>query len=285
MKLSPLPIYLIGISIALVAASYGFFHQWMPNTTEAGRYAATSEELQNVVNQRPQAQKRVDEAIRLVESEAAKWRAIVALRTPAKSRAERGIDISVDPYQLIVDTQGFRNDIQRAVNAQLKAGGVTVVQGPYIPGPDATTPSNEILRTFYNYPPYAFPVLIFDLGQVTVRGTYDQIKANVESYAKMPNYLAVTDGLALTGTGAELTATYNLSIVGFIRGTKIAAPLPEGAGAAAPAGGIPGVPGGGAGFNPFGAAGPPNRGGPPPGVPTGVPIGVGGPAAAAGGGK
>jgi hypothetical protein len=272
MKLSPLPIYLIGIAIALIAASYGFFHQWMPNTTEAERFEATNQELQAVINQRPQAQKRVDDAVKLVEAEAAKWRAIVALRTPPKSRAERGVDISVDPYQLIVDTQGFRNDIQRSVNAQLKAGNVTVVQGPYVPGPDATTPSNEILRTFYNYPPYAFPVIILDLGQVTVRGTYEQIKANVEAYAKMPRYLAVADGLTLTGTGKILTGTYNLSVLGFIRGTSIAAPLPEGAAPAGPAG----IGGAAGGINPFaGAAGPPNRGGGPAGPPGG--FGGGGP--------
>ncbi len=264
MKLSPLPIYMIGVSIALIAASYGFFHQWTPNDTEASRFNATSEELQAVIDQRPQAQRRVDTAKSMVEAEAAKWRAIVALRTPATSRAERGVDIGVNPYQLIADTQGYRNDIQRAINAQVRAGGVVVVQGPYVPGPDTTSPVNEVLRTFYNYPPFAFPVVILDLGQVTVRGTYDQIKANYKAYSKMPRYLAIADGLRLEGTGATLTGTYNLSVIGFIRGKKIAPPIGDAAGAAPAAGGIPGLP---PGVTPFGGPG-----GPPPGA-----VGAGGP--------
>jgi hypothetical protein len=268
MKLSPLPIYLIGLTIALVAASYGFFHQWGPNTTEAGRYNETADQLQAVVNQRSQAQRRVDDAKRLVEIEAAKWRAVVATRTPGMSRAERGIDLGVNPYQLAVDTQGFRNDIQRAINAQIKAGGVKVINAPFVPGPDVNAPVNELLRSFYNFPPYAFPVLIFDLGQVTVEGSYEQIKANVNSYSKMPRYLAVADGLRLDGTGGRLTGTYNLSVVGFIRGKKISGPVPDSAGGA-PAGGF-GAPGGaGAAFGapgggaPFGAASAPGAGGAP----------------------
>ncbi|MDX2064650.1 MAG: hypothetical protein SFX74_02790 [Fimbriimonadaceae bacterium] len=263
MKLSPLPIYLIGLAIALIAASYGFFHQWMPNTTEAARYNETADQLQSVVNQRGQAQKRVDEAKRLVEVEAAKWRAVVATRTPGMSRAERGIDLGVNPYQLAVDTQGFRNDIQRAINAQIKAGGVKVVNAPFVPGPDVNAPVNELLRSFYNFPPYAFPVLIFDLGQVTVEGSYEQIKANVNSYSKMPRYLAVADGLRLDGTGSRLTGTYNLSVVGFIRAKKISGPVPDGAGGA-PAGGV-GAPGG-----PGAAFGIPGGGAPPGGVPIGA---------------
>jgi hypothetical protein len=123
---------------------------------------------------------------------------------------------------------------------------------------------NEVLRTFYNYPPFAFPVVILDLGQVTVRGTYDQIKANYKAYSKMSRYLAIADGLQLEGTGATLTGTYNLSVVGFIRGKKIAPPIGDAAGAAPAAGGIPGLP---PGVTPFGGPG-----GPPPGA-----VGAGGP--------
>ena len=53
----------------------------------------------------------------------------------------------------------------------------------------------------------------------------------------MPNYLAVADGLQITGTTPTMTGRYNLSIVAYIRGDKIAPPVPEGgaSGGGAPA--------------------------------------------------
>jgi hypothetical protein len=57
----------------------------------------------------------------------------------------------------------------------------------------------------------------------------------------MPNYLAVADGLQITGTTPTMTGRYNLTVVAYIRGDKIAPPVPEGG--AAP-GGVQGGKGG-----------------------------------------
>lgn len=57
----------------------------------------------------------------------------------------------------------------------------------------------------------------------------------------MPNFLAVADGLQITGTSPVLTGTYNLTMVAFIRGDRVFPRVPDGV--AAPAGGAPG-PGG-----------------------------------------
>jgi len=273
MKLSPWVIYLIGAAVAVIALSYGFFQQWMPNDAERAAYVTRVEELNTVIRQEPQARRRVEDAKALVEAEAAKWRAVVSRRTPRTTVEQGGINLAVNPWQLTVDVQSYRNNIQRAVNRQVKAGGVTVIQGPTVPGVPISTPANRILADYFNYTAYGFPVVVFDLGTVTVEGTYEQIKANVKAWSSMPNYLATTSGLTLSGTGRTLTGTYSVSIVGFIRGKEIFPQVPEGT-AAGGGGGIggPGGFGGPAGLG--GPGGPPGFGGP------GGPPGLGGPAAA-----
>ena len=88
---------------------------------------------------------------------------------------------------------------------------------------------------------------------------------NVRAYKTMPHYLAVADGLRIDGTSPNLTGTYNLTIVGFIRAKKIAPAVNEGAAAAATGGfggtgGFPGGPGGPGGFGGPGGPGGAGRG-------------------------
>lgn len=250
MKLSPLTIFLICLSVSLIALSYAFFREWMPNSTEAGYYRENAEALAAEANKMPEAQKRVQTAIQMVNEVAAKWQGVVEKKTPAPSLDRGGIDLSQNRWQLTVDARSFRNNIQRAVNAQLRRGGVTIVAGPQIPFPSEN--ATNIVETFFNFPSLPFPVVMFDLGTVTVRGTYDQINAHVRAWSSMPNYLAVADGLVLEGTTPVMLANYNLSIVGFIRGDEIYPPVPEGAAAGGGGGGGGGAPGPGPGPGPRG---------------------------------
>jgi len=288
MKLSPLTIILIGVAILIMALTYGFFQHWMPNQTEAKYYRDYAAALEEEGNKLPGAQKRLEKAKELVETKAKEWRAVVSSKTPQPSVAARGIDIRVQGWQLVVDSQKFRNNIQRALNAQLVKGGIKVIgNGPLIPNP--TDNAAEILAGFYNYPSIAFPVVIFDLGQITVEGTEAQIMENVRSWKNMPNYLAVADGLVLTGTSPKLRGTYSVTLVGYIRGNEVFPDLPQGA---APAAGGSGG-GGSAAGNPFAGAGrggsgaPAGRGGGPGGFSPGGGLGAappgGRPGVAAGG--
>lgn len=273
MKLSSWTIYIIGIAIAIIALSFGYFHQFMPNSAEARSFNERADELEAEANKLGRAKDRVKRAEEMVNAEAAKWRSIVATRTPRTNVNDGGINLGVNGWQLTVDSQKFANNIQRAVNKQLLAGGVRVTQAPFVPRPNVAESGNALLTSYYNLSTYGFPVVIFNLGTVTVEGTYDQIKENFRAWRSMPRYLAVADGLSLTGTGNQLTGTYQVSVVGFIRGTDIFPAVPEGApaaGGAAGGGFAPSAPGG-AGFG-----GPPGGfGGPPPGV--GPPGGFGGP--------
>lgn len=226
MKLSALPIILIGLALGVVVLSYAFFWEYKPNMDQAQFNSEQARLLETEAGKMPLAKKRVEQAEQMVREREAAWNAIVATRTLPSSLSNGGINLNQHAWQLVIDARKYRNNAQRAVNAQLKRGGVTVVNGPSVPFPDETAPT--ILANYFNYPAVPFPVVIFDLGTVTVRGNYSQIVNHVRSWSSMPNYLAVTDGLQITGTSPQLTATYNLSVVGYIAVDGLYPPVPEG---------------------------------------------------------
>ncbi len=247
-KLSALTILLLGISIGIVALSWAFFTQWQPNMTEAQYHREYKDQLEAQAAMMNKAKERVETAKRMVQEKADAWKDVALRKTPQQSLAMGGIDLSVNAWQLVVDVRKFRNSIQRAVNAQLKKGGVTVLSGPMVPFPSES--ATAVLADYFNYPAFPFPVVIFDFGTVTVRGTYRQITDHIRAWSNMPNYLAVADGLQIQGTSPTLTATYSLSLVAYIRGDHIFPVVPEGAGGGTgPGAGGPGPggrPGGGA---------------------------------------
>jgi uncharacterized membrane protein YgcG len=256
MKISWYTWIVMSLALSAIALSYGYFYNWKPKMAEAEATNAYAEALRAAANQQPQANDRVKTAEKMRNEAVQQWAAFVATNTPGTSLRDMGIDISVNQWQLAIDSQKFRNSIQLAVNHQVKAGGVKVVNGPLIPTADQN--ANTILSSFYNYPAIPFPVLIFDLGTVTVQGTYKQIMDNMAAWTKMPHYLAVADGLAITGTSPTLTGTYNLTLVGYIRGNVVSIPVPEGA---APANRGIGGGGGGGGTAPGGGGAGGFRGG------------------------
>lgn len=259
MKLSPMTIILIGIAVFIMAITYGLFQHYIPNSTEAGYYRTFAEQLDAEGNNLPAAEKRLEKAQELVTTKASEWRAVVSTKTPQPDVYNRGVNLNVDAWQLTVDTKKFRDNIQRAINAQLVKGGVKVIgNGPQVPIP--TDSATEVLAAFYNYPTIAFPVVIQELGQVTVEGTEAQIMENVRSWKNMPRYLAVASGLTISGTSPRLRGTYSVVLVGYIRGKEIFPAVPEGSAPAATGG-----PAGGRGFGGPGGP-PPGFGGPPPGI-------------------
>jgi len=254
MKLGRFAILMFGIMVFIATTSWGFFYSYMPNMKEVGMLKESKTANDAEAAKKPQAEKRYKKAVQMIDEKAKAWKQIVETRTPPMDLRKGGIDLSVNAWQLAVDTPKYRDSVQKAVNVQLKKGGVKVISSPLVQVLDANLPVNQILATFYNYPALKFPVVIFDFGTITVQGTYKQILDNVRAYKSMPNYLAVTDGLRLDGTSPELTGTYNLTVVGFIRTKSIAPSVPEGA-AASGAGGA-GAPGGGAPGNGRRAGGP-----------------------------
>lgn len=122
MKLSPLAIWIIGIAFCLIALFYGAFQQWIPNEADASAYDANTKLQNDEAAKQGQANKRVQKAVEMVKAKDAEWQAVVATRTPSTSVATGGINLAVNGYQLVIDSRAFRNNIQRAVNAQTLKG-------------------------------------------------------------------------------------------------------------------------------------------------------------------
>ena len=256
----------LSVAISLVILSYALFMWWIPKNAYAAQLDDYTQKLTTEANKLPRAQAKLKKAQEDVQKKAQEWQAVVAQKTPPESLAGGGIDLSVNPYQLTVDARKFRDSVQRAINAQVRKGGITVVAAPEVPTP--TDDPGTILADYFNYPAARFPVCVFELGQITVRGSYSQISNHISGWSAMPDYLAVASGLTLSGTSPELTASYNLVIVAFLKGEQMSVPVPSGA---APGGttafaGAPAAPGG-----------IPARGAAPQGPPPGVPGGSGGP--------
>ncbi len=261
MKLSFSTIIIMAVSVAVGILAFAIFHQWLPTRQAVENYNVYRQSLETEANKERQATQRVEKAKEEVAKKTRVWNSYVATRTPETAVERGGINLNVNPYQLTVDTQKFKNSIQRAVNAQVKKGGVKVDVAPEVRGPADTDQAQLLLADYYNYPGIKFPVVMFDFGTVTVRGTYAQIMANVRAYKTMPRYLAVTDGLQISGTSPNLVGTYNLSIVGFIRGKEIFPTVAAAAGATTASGGQPGFGGSGSpGAPPGGAPGMMGRG-------------------------
>lgn len=255
MKLSPITIIILGFMVCIPLVCFGFFMHWMPNKAEEKLNRDILEQLNTEIGKKKKAIERRQKAVDMVNVAADDWQRIVSQRTPPKSLSSGGIDLSVNPYQLTVDVQTYRNSIQKAVNAQMHAGHVKIINGPAIPDIDPNQSASAVLAGFFNYPAISFPVVIFDLGTITVQGTMSQIFDHVRAWARMPHYLAVADGLRLDGTSPVLTGTYNLSIVGYIRGKKIAPAIEEASAPSSSGFGGPGIPGGFPGGGPGGFPG------------------------------
>ncbi len=235
MKLSPIVWVWVGIAILIVAVSYGWFFNAGPNYQEANWMREAAAKYKDEGAKLNAAKKRCADAEAEVKRVGAEWNAIVEEHTPPMDVNSGGISLAVDRLHLTVEARKFRDSVQAAVNRQVKMGGVHVVQGPTIPDPP--TEPDQIVQSYFNYPGFKFPACVFDLGTVTVTGTWEQIKANIKSWSAMPEYLAVADGLAVNGTSPLLTATYNVTLVAYVRGQKVAPPVGAGTAAAAPAAG------------------------------------------------
>lgn len=202
----------VGIFLGLTVISYGLFQHYLPDKEEAELLNTYESQLQTEANKLAATQRRIDNSVARVEETAKQLNEVIDAKIVDENVF---IDLTVEPHQLVVNAPSYRDKVQRAVNTQVRRGGVTVVQGPLVPFP-AGEPN--VQQSFFNYSRLPFPVVVFELGTVTVRGSFDQISANVKAWADMPNYFAVASGLAITGTSPALTGTYNVVIVGFIPG-------------------------------------------------------------------
>jgi hypothetical protein len=214
MKISGLVVLAFCFMVSAIILAVGYSN-YDPTMKEVASWKIYRDGLiQELSSNRAKAIVREKDAEQKATATVKTWNAIAATRTLPNSLQQGGIDLSMNEYQLAIVIPTFRNSMQKMLNTQVKAGGVKVITGPSIPL--APTDPTKILLTYFNYPVLP-PVVIFDLGTVTVEGTFKQISDNMEAWSRMPHFLAVADGLRLTGTSPKLTGTYAVSIVGFLQ--------------------------------------------------------------------
>lgn len=213
MKLSAIVVLAFFIMVSAIILAVGY-SQYDPTMKEVASWVTYRDGLRDAQRQFPKAVTRELDAEKKAKQAVDDWNAIAATHTLPDSLDQGGIDLSMNELQLALVVPTFRNSVQKAVNDQVKVGGVKVVNGPVVPLPPSDP--TKILLSYFNYPGLP-PVVIFDLGTITVQGTYQQITDNVEAWSNMPHYLAVSDGLRLQGTSPILTGTYSVSIVGFLQ--------------------------------------------------------------------
>lgn len=227
MKLMSFTIWIIGISLALVLLCVGYFQFYQPNMTEARYNSEQADKLAAEGAKLASMKKKVQEAIQLRTDAVNTWQEIVMEKTPPTDLHNAGIDLSVNRYQLTVDVLLFRNRLQEKINHQIHMGGVKVLSGPVVP--DFPSDPSTIIEAGFGYPTNKFPVRVFDFGRVRVQGTREQIRENVEGWTRIPNLIAVADGLTIEGTSPTFTATYTLSVLMYVRAKDVFPPLPSGA--------------------------------------------------------
>jgi hypothetical protein len=228
MKISPWTIFVWCVAISMITITYGLAKR-QPILKTVDNYVKYREDEKQEQLKWKQVANKVTNSINLGQSTVQKWNQIAQAQTLPPAPDPLGIDLSVDQETLLKRIMDYRNSLQQAVNNQVKAGGVTVIQGPVVPLPPLE--GDKIVSDYFHYPAKPAPVLVFDLGQVTVQGTYQQISDNIRAWSRMPHFLAVADGLTLQGTSPKLTANYAVSIVGFVAmpaGKQIFPALPEG---------------------------------------------------------
>ncbi len=117
MKLSSWVIIFVGLCIGLSAAGFAYFNKYAPDMLDAENYNKKADELEAEANKMNLAKKRVKEAQKIVDDTTVKWREIATLKTPPATLAGGGIDLSVNPWQLVVDS---RNATKAVVSGREK---------------------------------------------------------------------------------------------------------------------------------------------------------------------
>jgi hypothetical protein len=226
MKIGAWPILSIGFAVGLIFWAFGYFQKWVPNLETAEKMNAAAIAYEAEAAKHDSAHKKYETARAIVLEKSAAWQEYVSKKTPSGDLGSGGINLGVSSWQLVNDVPKFTDSIQRAVNSQSRVGGVKVLNGLEVPSPG--TDSKRVLSDYFNYPALPYPVVMWNLGTITVEGTYEQIKANAAAWSEMPNYLAMSDGLQIQGVAPKLQGTYNVVLVGYIRGRTIFPAVLEG---------------------------------------------------------
>jgi hypothetical protein len=274
-RLSALTFAIVGFVLMAIIFAGFWFLKINPEREEIHYYAAKSLELDAIISQdsRNRAVERVRNALQQVRDAEIAWKQVTSWRTPAAGT----FNMTPNRWQLVVNARRWHGKVENDLNRWVRRNGVTLVNPPRLLVPYPTDQPNELVQYYFNYPALPFPVTIWDIGTVTVQGTWDQIMQNVRSWSTIPGYIASVRGLSLTGTGSRLQGTYGLTVVAYVNTPYVSGGPGEG-GAVPQLGGGSGQPGVGGQQQGSGTMERPGGGGTSGGAPGPVAIGGGAPA-------
>ncbi|MER3414231.1 MAG: hypothetical protein C4341_08375 [Armatimonadota bacterium] len=203
-----------------------------PERGEVAAYREVNAKLDEIISQpsREQARDRVAKALEAVNAAQIEWKRIAETKTPSRGR----FNLLDHRWQLTVNARQWHSGVEADLKRWIGRSGVRVLSptneagevGPFVPYP--TDNANELVESYFNYPALPYPVAIWDLGTITVEGTYEQIVRHVRSWNDIPGYIASVRGLSITGTNNRLRGTYNLIVIAYINTDNVAGGTGEG---------------------------------------------------------
>jgi len=204
----------MGVVLMLMIFTGFYFLKIKPELAEVNMLADKSKELDEIISEpsKQAAVERVREALTKVRDAEVQWKQITSWRTPPVGT----LNMTPNRWQLVVNTRRWHGKAESDLNRWVRRGGVTLVTPARILVPYPTDQPNELVQYYFNYPALPFPVAIWDLGVVTVQGTWDQIMQNVRSWSQVPGYIVSVRGLSVTGTGSRLAGTYGLTAIVYV---------------------------------------------------------------------
>jgi Tfp pilus assembly protein PilO len=251
-KITRQQIYIIGAVLAVIAAIAVYFAVIKPQGEELAAQTSRRDSRQAKADEKPQADADLKKAKQEVLEAQRDWQ-----------RYERALMPQIQIGDLMVGIQQlWREQIKTLgplTDQFLKADKTVQVLQSNIQLPAPPEDPNAVNQ----------PLFVYNLGQVSVQGTFENILRHVERWNRF-NRLVLVDGLSLSGNSPSLVGQYNLTCYVFTQGDTPGPAIPQ-----AGAGGRPGGLGGG---RPGGMGGPPGGGG----YGGGPPVGGGG---ARGGGR
>jgi hypothetical protein len=218
-KLSALT-YIVVAAVLIAVTWAGFWLQKIgPDSTEIGYWQEQNEKLDTIISPASQkrAQNRVREALQKKYEAELNWKRVVEARTPPESQ----INMIPHRWQVVVDARRWHGRVERDVNAWFRKTNVRLIDPLVVTVPYPTDRPNELIQYYFNYPAFPFPICIWDLGVITVEGSYERIMAHIRSWSRMPNYIASVRGLSLTGTGNSLRGTYGLTLLAYVNTKEV----------------------------------------------------------------
>jgi hypothetical protein len=213
--------------VVLMAVTWAGFW-WLkigPEREEIKAYREVNQKLDTIISKQSQeaARKRVADALQAVNEAQIEWKRIAETKTPSRGR----FNLLDHRWQLTVNARQWHSNVERDLKQWIARSGVRVLAptneageiGPFVPYP--TDNANELVEFYFNYPALPYPVAIWDLGTITVEGTYDQIVRHVRSWNDIPGYIASVRGLSIEGTNNRLRGRYNLVVVAYVNSDNV----------------------------------------------------------------